>query len=198
MTAAKSLGLLDALGGRWAALASRERALVGSAIMLVLAAVLWWIGIAPALTQLRQAREAAPALDAQLQLMRAQAAQATTLRAQRSLSYDESLRSLENSVKSLGAGGVLNVSDARASITLRGVSGDALAQMLAQVRSNARLVPSEVRIKQAAGIAPNPAVVSGNGAPVGTATGTSTALGTAAAPVATAWDGTVVLSLPSR
>ena len=185
MSAVKNMGLMDMLTARWGGLASRERALVGSAIALVAAALLWWVGISPALTQLRQARAAAPALDAQLQLMRAQAAQATSLKAQRSLSYDESLRSLESTVKAAGAPGAagavatLAVSDARASITLRGISGDALAQMLSQLRSNARLVPSELRLKQSATSA----------APTTPSTTTQ---------ISTAWDGTMVLSLPAR
>ncbi|MBS7806181.1 type II secretion system protein M [Variovorax sp. PCZ-1] len=161
---------MNILATRWTALAPRERVMVGSAIALIAAAVLWWVGISPALAKLRQAREAAPQLDAQLQLMRAQASEAASLKAQRALSYDESLRSLENSVKTLGAGASLSVSDARASITLRGVSGDALAAWLAQVRANARLVPSELRLKKAAG----------------------------ATPAVTLWDGSIVLSLPTR
>lgn len=170
MSAVKNNALTDALAARWAALAPRERVMVGSAIALIVAALLWWVGISPALKQLRQAREAAPQLDAQLQLMRAQASEAASLKAQRALSYDESLRSLENSVKTLGAGATLSVSDARASITLRSVSGDALAQWLAQVRANARLVPSELRLKKSAG----------------------------AAPTVTNWDGSIVLNLPAR
>ncbi len=181
MSATKNMGLVDALNAKWAALASRERMLVGSAIALVAAAALWWIGISPALTQLRQAQAAAPALDAQLQLMRSQAAQATALKAQRLLGYDESLRSLESTVKAAGAVATLAVSDARASITLRGINGDALAQMLAQLRSNARLVPSELRLKQAAtSAAPNALNIVNS------------------TPASTTWDGTMVLSLPSR
>jgi general secretion pathway protein M len=162
-----------ALSARWAALAPRERVLVGSALALICAALLWWLGIAPALAKIKQAREAAPALQAQLQLMRAQANEAASLKAQRVLSYDESLRSLENATKTLGPGATLSVSDARASITLRAVSGDALAQWLAQVRANARLVPQELRLKKSAA-----------------------ASGQAAA--ATTWDGSVILSLPAR
>jgi general secretion pathway protein M len=170
MSAVKNNAVMSILAARWAALASRERVMVGSAVALMAAALLWWMGISPALTKLRQAREAAPQLDAQLQLMRVQANEAASLKAQRALSYDESLRSLENSIKTLGAGASLSVSDARASITLRAVSGDALAAWLAQVRANARLVPSELRLKKVAG----------------------------ASPAITNWDGSIVLNLPSR
>jgi general secretion pathway protein M len=166
---------MDALNARWAALASRERALVGWAIALVVAALLWWVAIAPALAKIKQARQAAPEVDAQLQFMRAQAQEVSTLKSQRQLSYDESLRSLEVSVKALGVGAVLSVNDARASVTLKSVSGDALAQWLAQVRANARLVPSELRLQK---------------------TAASTAAASSAD--ATTWDGSVVLSLPNR
>jgi general secretion pathway protein M len=175
MSVVKNNTLQNALAARWASLAQRERVLVGSAVALIFVALLWWIGIAPALAKIKQAREAAPQLDAQLQQMRVAASEATTLKAQRLLSYDESLRSLENSIKTLGTGATLSVNDARASILLRGVSGAALAQWLAQVRANARLVPSELRLKQAAA----------GGAAVSPAT-------------PTAWDGTIVLSLPAR
>jgi general secretion pathway protein M len=171
MSAVKNNPLMTLLAARWAALAPRERVLVGSAVALMTAALLWWVGLSPALKQLRQARDVAPQLDAQLQLMRAQASEAASLKAQRALSYDESLRSLENSIKTLGAGATLSISDARANIALRAVSGDALAQWLAQVRANARLVPSELRLKKSA---------------------------SAATSAATSWDGSIVLNLPAR
>lgn len=164
---------------RWNALAARERVLVGSACLLALVALIWWIGVAPALAQIRQARALTPALDAQLQSMQAQSQEARSLKAQRVLSYDESLRGLEMSIKTLGAGATLSVNDARANVTLRAVSGDALAQWLAQVRANARLVPSELRIQKTAIAAPAPAPAPAAGAAV-------------------QWDGTIVLNLPTR
>jgi general secretion pathway protein M len=173
MSTVKNSALMEAASRRWAALASRERVLVGSALALVAAALVWWIAISPALAKIKQAQQAAPQMDAQLQLMRAQAQEATTLKAQRALSYDESLRSLEVSIKTLGAGATLNVSDARASITLKAVSGEALAQWLAQARANARLVPHELRLQK-----------------------TSTPVANSS--TAASWDGTVVLNLPNR
>ena len=177
MSVVKNNALMNGLAARWAAFAPRERMLVGSAIALVAVALIWWVGISPALQQLRQAQEAAPQLDAQWQQMRAQASEAAALKVQRALSYDESLRSLENSVKTLGPGATLSVSDTRASITLRAVSGDALAVWLAQVRANARLVPSELRLKKSAG---------------------ATSTLPSAAPAATTWEGSIVLNLPAR
>jgi general secretion pathway protein M len=166
---------MNELMSRWNAFAPRERSLVAAALALILLALLWWGGIAPALAKLRAVREAGPQVQAQLQLMRAQAQEASSLKAQRNLSYDESLRALEASVKTLGAGANLTVSNERASVSLRAVSGDALAQWLAQVRSNARLVPTELKLQKSA------------------------AASTAATSVTTTtWDGQLVLSLPAR
>lgn len=163
---------------RWNTLAPRERYGVTAAVAVIAVALLWWVGISPALAKLRAAREAAPQVQAQLQLMRALASEAASLKAQRSLSYEESLRALESSVKTLGAGASLSVSNERASVSLRAVSGDALAQWLAQVRANARLVPTELKLQKA----------------VATVNSNSSATKT----VATAWDGQLVLSLPGR
>ncbi len=174
MSALTNPAWMEAVSARWAALASRERVLVAAAAALVGVALLWWVAISPALSKIKSAREAAPQLDAQLQIMRSQAQEAASLKSQRLLGYDESLRSLEASVKTLGSGATLSVSDARASITLKGVSGDALAQWLAQARANARLVPSELRLQKSAASA-----------------STATA-------ALTTWDGSIALSLPAR
>ncbi|NJS37376.1 MAG: type II secretion system protein M, partial [Brachymonas sp.] len=119
---------------RWNSFAPRERLLMGGAAALIGLALLWWVAISPALAKLRAAQAAAPAVQAQLHTMRAQASEAASLRSQRVLSYDESLRALEAAVKTLGAGAALSVSNERASVSLKAVNADALAQMLSQVR----------------------------------------------------------------
>jgi general secretion pathway protein M len=160
----------------WANLGKREQRLVSIAGTLVGLALLWAIAIAPALKTLRSASQAHAAADAQVQSMKLQAEQASSLRAQRALSYDESLRNLESSVKqTLGAGATLSVNDARASLSLKGVSADALALWLSQARINARVVPSEARLQRSVAT---------------TVTATS-------APSAS-WDGVMVLTLPPR
>ncbi len=170
MSAQHRLEVKAAWAQRWASLAPRERAWVGAAVVLSVVALLWWVALAPALAKIRSAQAATPALDAQLQVMRTMAQEVNSLKAQRKLSYDESLRALEGSIKTLGAGGTLTVTDSRATIALRAVGGDALAQWLAQVRANARLAPAELRLKKTA----------------------------SAAPQAAAWDGSVVFNLDSR
>ena len=170
MSAQHQMGIQAAWAQRWASLAPRERAWIGAAVALSVVALLWWVAVAPALAKIRAAQAATPAMDAQLQVMRTMAQEANGLKAQRKLSYDESLRALEGSIKTLGAGGTVTVTDARATISLRAVGGDALAQWLAQVRANARLVPAELRLKKAA----------------------------SAAAQNTAWDGSVIFNLDAR
>ena len=173
----------------WAGLAAREQRWVAAAAALLGAALIWWLAMAPALKTLRAAPAQHAALDSQLQTMRAQAAQAKEFRAQRALSFDESQRALESSVKqTLGTGANVAINDSRANLSLKNVSADALAVWLNQARINARVVPSEVRLTRSAAPA-----VAASGATLGTAPG---ALPGASNPQH--WDGTIALTLPPR
>jgi general secretion pathway protein M len=188
---------VNVLAQRWANLATREKTMVAGAGLVVGLALLWWVALAPALQTLRAADAQHAQMDAQLQSMRLLAAEATTLRGQRILSYEESLRNLENSVKqTFGAAATLSVSDARASLTLKGVSADALAQWLSQARINARVVPSEARLQR---------TTAGAGVSAGAAAAPSSAARSAAGTSASSpnpgpalWDGVLVLALPAR
>jgi general secretion pathway protein M len=182
----------------WAGLGARDQRMLGVAVMVVALALLWFVAVAPALRTLRSATAQQAAADSQLQSMRAQAEQATALRAQRPLSYDEALRNLESSVKqTLGAGATLSVNDTRASLTLKNTSADALALWLGQARINARVVPSEARLQRSAAPVAPAATGGGTGTAVGVAA--TAAAGTASAAATTvSWDGTLVLTLPPR
>jgi general secretion pathway protein M len=172
---------MNALKVWWAALGAREKRLVSMAALVVGLALLWIVGISPAWRTVREAPAKQAIIDKQLQTMHAMVAEATSLRGQRALSYDESLGSLENSVKqTLGSSASLTVNDGRASVNLKAVSADALALWLNQTRVNARLVPSEARLQRsAAAPAAASSAASGN-------------------PKAAAWDGVIVLQMPAR
>lgn len=131
----------------WAALATRERLLLGAALAVVMLAVLWWVGLGPALQTLRSAGPQQRALDAELQTMRALAAEAASLQALPRIKFDDSRKALEQSVRqSLGASAQIAVAGDRATVTLKGASPEALTQWLAQARNNARAVPVEAHL----------------------------------------------------
>lgn len=135
------------LQARWNGISRRERHLLLAALALVLAAVLWWIGLAPALTTLRAAEGQHRLLDAQLQQMQRLQQQVKTLQAQPRMAVDDARRVLEAAVKQqFGAAAQMTVAGERATVTLKGASADALAQWLAQARLNARAVPAEARL----------------------------------------------------
>ncbi len=168
------------LQARWAALQPREKSLVLGAALLVLAALLWWLALAPALKTLRNAPQQHQVLDAQLQQMKRLQAQATQMQSQPVLDQDAARRALDAAVKQrLGASTQVNVVGDRATVILKAVPADAIAPWLAQVRTNARALPVEVKLNRSSAPA---------------ATGKDAAPATAQPQ----WDGTVVLALPTR
>lgn len=166
---ASSRGLAS-LAVWWRGLAGRERALVGVAGFLVGAAVCWWVALAPALATIRMAAVQMPRLEFDIREMQGMRVQAQALTAQSRLTPQETRRQLESSVsQTLGAAAQLQVNGDRATVTLKGVTSEALAQWLVQTRANARLVPVEARLTRNVG------------------TGATTAV---------SWDGNVMLVLP--
>lgn len=135
------MSALTELQSRWRTVSPREQRLLMLALGVVVLALMWWVAMAPALA----VRKAAPgqhlALDAQNQQMQRLQAQALALRALPVVSADDARRALESSLTSLGAGAQMVVQVERATVTLKGVSPDALAQWLAVARQNARTVP---------------------------------------------------------
>lgn len=135
----------------WRAVSPREQRLLLAALALVSAALVWWVGLAPALATLRSVEQQRPALDAQLQHMQRLQAQAKTLQAQPRPSADDARRTLQASVKVLATTAQMSVMGERVTVTFKAISADALAQWLAQTRLNARVVPSEARLVRNAG-----------------------------------------------
>ncbi len=159
----------------WRSLAIRERRMVTAACILVVAAVVWWVALAPALTSLRNSQALHSQLDAQLQQMQALKAQALALQSQPIMPTDEARRALQAGIRqTLGNSAQAVFAGDRATVTLKGVPADALAQWLVQARVNARSLAVEAHLVKSA---------SSNGA--GTAN-----------PVA--WDGTLVMTLPAK
>lgn len=138
--------LMPGLRARWDEISVRERRLVLGAVALMLGALLWWVAVAPALATLRGAEGQHRLLDARLQQMLRLQAQAKALQAQPRMSYDDTRRAIEASVQSLGPVAQLTVAGDRATVTLKAIAPDAMAQWLMQARLNARVVPGEARL----------------------------------------------------
>lgn len=146
--------LRQTLYATWSRLAQRERLALGSTAAVVSLALLWWLAVSPALGTLRQAPEQHRELDVQLANMRALAASAESLRSQntaQTLAPESARRALEQAMASLGDTAQLALQGDRATVTLRGTPPDALAQWLAQVRINARVVPVQADLQQGGG-----------------------------------------------
>lgn len=179
------------LGARWQAwwpeLAVREQRMIIAAAVLVALAFAWWVALAPALRTLSAAPAEHARLDAQLQQMTSLQTRARALQSQPRASRDDAMRALETSVRqNLGPNAQLQGAGVGENVTIsvRAVPADALAELLAQARSNARAVPREVhltRSTQNSAPAPTPAPpAAGSGPP------------------RVRWDGTLVMGLPAR
>jgi general secretion pathway protein M len=154
----------------WRELPAREQRLVGIAGVVIALALIWWIGLAPALRTLSSARLAHAQLDVQLQQMMALQAQARALQALPRANRDDALRALETSVNE-GLGGSVRMQTAGASategvlVTLRATPASSFAQWLTQARGNARALPREIHVTRSQ--APAGGVAGGTGVPGG-------------------------------
>lgn len=138
--------LLSPLQSRWRLLPVRQQHWLLAALALLLVALLWWLALAPALATLKTAAQQQRQLDAQLQQMQRLQAQARALQTQARIPVDEARRLLEVSVKPLGATAQMVVTGSGVTLSFKGISADALAQWLTQVRQNAHAVPVEARL----------------------------------------------------
>lgn len=136
----------------WSALALRERRLVVLALLLVSVALVWLMGISPALSSLRLAPVRIAQLDKQLQSMQVMEAQAKALQGRSPIRREEALRLLESSVQQrmVGKAQISNAGD-RVTVTLSGADPQALAQWLGQVRNAARVTVQQARLQRVPG-----------------------------------------------
>ncbi|NTV85464.1 MAG: type II secretion system protein M, partial [Burkholderiaceae bacterium] len=86
--------MTSAVRARWQDLRPREKSLVTTAMTLVLLALVWWVGISPALKVLRQAGAQQRSLDAQWQQMQGLAAEAGALQSRPRIKYDDAVAAL--------------------------------------------------------------------------------------------------------
>jgi general secretion pathway protein M len=157
-------------------MAARERAGVALAATAVLLLVLWLVALQPAWRTLRAAPAQHAALDAQLDAMQRWATEAKAVQGAPKITLGDATKALEQASAAFGPSGELRVQGDRATLRLRGASGDAVARWLPQVREQARALPIEVKLTRAA-------------KPPGAA---------AAAAADWAWDGSIVLAIAAQ
>jgi general secretion pathway protein M len=143
-------GVLAQARARFAALAVRERILVGAALGLFAAIVLWSVAIAPAVRTVRAAPAQLASLEAQLQLAQRLATQARELRATPNVSSEQAKAALRAATERLGGTARLATSGDRATLTLNGADGAAVLTWLAEARSGARVRVLEAQLARGA------------------------------------------------
>jgi general secretion pathway protein M len=146
------MSVLATLQARWHGTSAREQRLLLIAAAVVGLALLWWVGLAPALNRLTTADQQRGALDAQWLQMQELQVQAKALQAKPLLSATDARRMLDASVAPLGTAVQLADAGDQVRVTVKGLSPEALAQWLSTARQNARAVPSEAKlVRNAAG-----------------------------------------------
>lgn len=139
--------MIDTYLSYWRQLKMSERRLILTAFWLLLAALVWWLAIAPALKSIKEAPAQHRALDAQLQNMRALGTEAKNLQNQPILGLDEAQKALQSTVtQRFGSTAQLNFSGERATLTLKNANPQELALWLTQARVNARALPGEAKL----------------------------------------------------
>jgi general secretion pathway protein M len=146
------MSVLATLQARWHGTSAREQRLLLIAAAVVGLALLWWVGLAPALNRLTTADQQRGALDAQWLQMQELQVQAKALQAKPLLSATDARRMLDASVAPLGTAVQLADAGDQVRVTVKGLPPEALAQWLSTARQNARAVPSEAKlVRNAAG-----------------------------------------------
>lgn len=131
---------------KWAALPPRERLGLTLAGIAVGIALVWMVGVNPALRTLREAPAQIDALDVQLQAMQRMAAEARELRGTAPVPATAAAQALKSATERLGEKGRLSVMGDRATLTLTGVNGEVLRAWLTEARSGARARPIEAQL----------------------------------------------------
>lgn len=149
MTLPPALASLRVETGKWwLARTTRERRAV-IVVMVVLAALLVWsLFIQPAWRSTRAAPAVLDQLDGELQQMQRIAAESRVLRAVAPVSQAQAGAALKAATERLGDKAKLNLQGDRATLSLTGISPEALRAWLNEARSGARARPVEATLQR--------------------------------------------------
>ena len=132
----------------WSARQPRERQAVRAGAFAIGIVLVWLLGVQPAWRTLRETPPQLDRLDAELAQMQRIAAESRELRSAAPVSTAQAGATLESATATLGAAGRLALQGERATLTLNGVSAQALMAWLAEVRGAARVRPVEAQLSR--------------------------------------------------
>ena len=131
------------------ALPTKDRQRLLALGLVLLALILWTWNLAPALKTLREVPIQLAQLQAQTQNLQSMQAQAQAFQKSPRLKVNEASSLLQkNAAATLGVGARLNIEGSRATVTLNGISADAMAQFLALARTQAQSLPIEAHLQK--------------------------------------------------
>jgi general secretion pathway protein M len=130
----------------WNGRTSRERQALAVAALLLAVFIVWLLFVQPAWRSLSEAPAQLDQLDAQIQQMQRLAAESRELRGVAPVSPAQAAAALKAATDRLGAAAKISLLGDRATLTLNGVSADALRAWLSEVRNAARARPTEAQL----------------------------------------------------
>ena len=132
----------------WQARTPRERQAVALVAIVLGVFMVWSLLIQPALRTVREAPAQLDRLEAQYQQMQRVAAESTALRDTTRVAPAQAAAALKAATERLGDRGRLTLQGDRATLTLTGVSSEALRAWLNEARSGARARPIEAQLQR--------------------------------------------------
>jgi general secretion pathway protein M len=131
---------------RWRSFAPRERLALAIGGVLLALFIAWSLLVAPAWRVSREAPVELDRLETQLQQMQRLAADARTLKGTPAVTAAQAVEPLKAATARLGNKASLVFQGDRATLTLTGVSGEALRDWLGEARSAAHARPIDVQL----------------------------------------------------
>ena len=183
---------LAAFKNFWAARAPRERRLLAVAAVLLGAALVWQVAIAPALQTWHDAPAKQAALDTQTTHMLRLQAQAKGLQTNAPLARTAALQQLESSAAQwLGPEARVSLQGEQVRITVKAATAEGLSRWMTQARSQAQALPVQAQLQRTTPTTSQPTAATSSPAATPSAAASPVPLQGAAA----VWSGTLVLSL---
>ena len=138
----------------WLRASAREQVALRIAATVVLLALVWWVGLQPALKTLKNARTQAPVVRAQYEQMLQMQAQAAALhaQAQEQQPVSDPKAVLQDSISTLEKNARVALAGERATVSFKQARPADLALWLEQLRLKAHSSVLEMHMTQAAGL----------------------------------------------